>query len=236
MKLVLIRKQFLMALAAGVLSVCVAALAFFVLEPQVSRSAVSAVPDEEFTIKQTIGDAISFNATVNDVVMNGTLDGLTGGNATGTTQAVVSTNSAGGYYMTIRFENQGPAMIGEATGNTGIRDYATTTPQFNIEPNYQITASSAALFTYTATTSNAGDLDDSFRDNGLICNVNGGTGNGRCFMKASTTAFQLVDRGSSAPYGATTSIQFRVVVPNNPTPSIDSDVYTATATLTATTQ
>ncbi|MEM9336684.1 MAG: hypothetical protein AAGA35_02415 [Patescibacteria group bacterium] len=216
------------AFVTAVIVTLVASFAFLVLEPQVSR----AVTSGPFTISQTIDGEISFLVDAANVTMDGSINGLTGGNATGTTFAVVQTNSATGYIMQISFENQGSSMIGNSTSNQGIRDYSNTG-----EPTLNFTASSAALFAYTVNASTTSDLDDSFLDNGVSCNqpAGGFTAN-TCWRGPTTANFQVIDRGISAPTGATTTLQFLVNVPNAPVPALDSDVYTATATLTANNQ
>lgn len=206
----------------------IALLGFWVLEPKVGRSA--SATSGPFTITQTIDSAISFTTEAADVTMVGAINGLTGGNATGTTIATVRTNNSDGYYMTIHFANEAPAMLGNAFGGTGIRDYADAG-----EPDFAFQASTSAQLAYTVTTDTPSDLDQSFADNGSACNAGSNTTANTCWMGPDTTPFQIVDRGSSAVGGSTTTIQFRVHVPNAPSPQVDSDTYTATATLTATT-
>lgn len=170
--------------------------------------------------------------------MSGSLNGLTGGTANGTTYAVVQTNSNTGYNMTIHFAtNTSPlqTMQGAVTGSSSILDH----PSSSSQPHYQfITATSSALFAYTVSASSSSDLDQSFLNNASnSCNVSGGSYTAdRCWMEPATTTFQIINRTTSAPTGATTTINFRVYVPNNPSPGVVADTYVATATLTATNQ
>jgi hypothetical protein len=130
------------------------------------------------------------------------------------------------------FDNGTPqTMMGRVTGSESIRDYPATSSQ----PTYLFsTASTSAVFAYTVTAANTSDLDDSFFNNGSsACN----TGSSRatydeCWMEPATSNFQIIDRDSSAISGATSTIHFRVHVPNNPNPGLLVDTYTATATLT----
>lgn len=210
----------------------VSVIAFtLLLEPTLSRAAASAT--STFTITQQITDEISFLVPAANVTMVGSIQGVTGGAATGTTFAVVRSNSANGYNMTIAFANS-PAMRGSSTLSTAIRNFASSSTM--VEPNFTWTASSSAQFGYTVSASTTSDLDQSFLNNGTICNAGAGYTADRCYMSPSTTAFRIVNRTTSAPSGATTTLTFKVEVPSNPSPSVDQDFYIATATLTATNQ
>lgn len=239
MNSLLVVKSFWFALVAAIIAVLLMMASFFLLEPTVGQ----AVNSQNFTIRQQITDQISFTVEPSNVTMDGNIQGLTGGNATGTTYAVVRTNSAGGYIMSIAFTNNGTpnAMLGETTASESIRDYASTTAPASTEPDLLFWASTSAMFAYTVGSTTDGsspsDLDDSFKDNGSTCNQGAGSFTfNRCWKTPTVAGYQIVNRGSSAPDGATTTIQFKVHVPNTPNPSLDSDWYTATATLTATNQ
>ncbi len=217
------------ALLAGVSSVLIGCFVFVLFEPTVSRSAIPAT--DTFTIRQSINDEISFLTPAAGVTLQGALGGLIGGTATGSTYAIVRSNSAGGYNMTIAFSGA-PAMRGETTGGTGIIDYGTTS-----EPTFGLVASSSAVFAYTVDAEDPSDIDDSFYDDGDECAVGAGFTVLNCWMGPSTTAFRIVNRTAATDStGATTTLHFRVVIPGNPTPTVDEDFYTATATLTATAQ
>lgn len=207
------------------------ATSFFLVEPRVSQ----AVTSGPFTIKQTVTAEISFLVDASNVTMSGSINGITGGTSNGTTTAVVRTNDPDGYTMSIAFANNGTdnAMLGDTTANESIHDYTASSS----EPTYTFhTSSSSAVFAYTASAANTSDLDQSFKDNGAgLCNnsSNDTSGYSTCWMEPSTSGFQIVNRGTDAPTGATTTINFRVHVPNAPSPSLQADTYTATATLTA---
>ena len=201
---------------------------FFVVEPRVGR----AITSGPFTIKQTITDEISFTTHAANVTMVGDLQGITGGTANGTTTVVVKTNNVTGYLMSIAFasNNTLQTMKGDVTGDSGIRDY----PASSGQPTYTFsTASSAAVFAYTVNSDDELDIDPSFVHNGVTCNQAGTYTFDNCWMEPATTTFQIIDRAGSASSGATSTIHFRVHVPNNPNPALEEDVYTATATLTA---
>lgn len=221
------------AFVAALLVLAFGLMSFFMFEPQVSR----ATDSDPFIITQVIDGAVSFKTQPGNVSMNGGagIDGLAGGYATGTTYAVVRANS--GYYLDISFDNEGPSMIGNTTGNTGLRDYSSSTYRM-IEPAFGFTASTAAMFGFTVTASSSASayVDASFKSSGSNCNQPAGTALGSCYMAPDTTDFRIMDSNTAFPDGATTSIRFKIVVPNSPVPSLEADTYTATATLTAAAQ
>lgn len=213
---------------ATFLIVALVAVTFFIAEPKVGQSATSG----PFTIKQTITGEISFTTNASNVTMNGDLNGVTGGTANGTTSAVVTTNNSAGYTMTIAFANNSTdnAMLGESSLSTAIRDY----PASSSEPTYGFyTSSSSSVFGYSVTASSTSDLDQSFKQSGTTCNAGSTVTPGICWMEPTTSSFQIINRTSAATTGATTTISFKVHVPNAPSPAVVTDVYTATATLTA---
>lgn len=223
----------LYALVASIAAITLLLAAFFVLEPGIGH----AVDSNEFYIRQTITDETSFLVQPTNVTMDGSITGVTGGTANGSTTFSVISNNDTGYTVTIAFENNGTAnaMVGDVTASESIRDYDGDAAG---EPSYGFTASTAAQFAYTVTSLTAADTDQSFLDNGTTaCNQGGGSQTAdTCWKSPATTAFGIVDRGSSAVTGATSTIAFRVVVPSGSAPSVTADTYTATATLTLLTQ
>lgn len=230
-----LRNAFLQSLCAALLVVVFLCSFYFMIEPQVGRAG-SAV-GTPFSIRQEIGQEISFLTQAANVTMSGPLNGLTGGNATGTTFAVVRTNSAGGYRMEIAFSDSDSDTIimrrdlgGSASG--AIRNYATSSTM--TEPSYGFsTASTSGVFAYTVTASDTLAVDPSFLNNGAICNAGSGAEIDVCWMKPQTAAFDIINLNEAVPDGSTSSIKFRVYIPNAPSPAIDSGFYTATATLSA---
>lgn len=227
-------RNVLQAMLAAFVSLAILCSAYFVIEPQVSR----AVDSGPFSIRQNIGAEISFLVNAANVTMNGTLNGITGGNATGTTQVVVQTNSPSGYYMELDFEDidsDGVIMRRDLGGtqSAAIRNYATSSGTV-VEPDYDFSfASTASMFAYTVAASNTDDIDQSFLNDGVNCNAGSDTTEDVCWMAPSTTAFRVIDRSTSAPQGATSTLRFRVYIPNSPNPGVETGFYTATATLSA---
>lgn len=219
------------ALVAALLVVVLLATSYFVLEPRIS---IASPVGSTFTVEQTILGEISFLVPPSNVGMVGSLSGITGGTANGSTTFVIRSNNATGYRVSIEFLGNGTpqAMRGINSLSEAIRDY----PSVGGQPTFTFsTASTSAVFGYTVQAHDAGTLDQSFRTDGVsACNESAGSYTAdRCWMEPMTTPFQIIDAVSAATAGATTTLHFRVHVPNNPTPGLVTDTYRATATLTA---
>jgi hypothetical protein len=211
--------------------------AFFLAEPSISHGQAGPGPFD-FTIKQEIIGEASFLVAPNDVTTTGTINGLTGGNASGTTDFSIISNNAAGYIVRISFENNigANAMMGDVSLSDSIVDYVASSS----EPGYGYVDRASAQFAYTVSSDTVGDTDNSFLNDGSACNA-GGTGNGttkatKCWMEPTTTTFDIVTKDSASPSGATSTIEFDITVPSGATPTPIADTYTATATLTLLTQ
>ncbi len=219
------------ALVASAVVLAILAAGYFFLEPQVGRAQDTSGP---FTISQVITGETSFIVDALNTTLQGSINGITGGQGNGSTTVVVQTNSPTGYTMTIAYAtNTTPnAMLGRNTASESIRDYPSTGGQ----PTYLFsTASTAAVFAYTVTANVTADLDDSFLSDGAtVCNTPAGSraSYDLCWMEPTLSNFQLINRTNSAVNGATSTLHFRVHVPNNPSPGLVADTYIATATLT----
>ena len=221
------KKTITLTLALSIISV----MSFFMLEPNIGQ-AISTT----FNVRQSITAEISFLATTTAVTMVGSIAGITGGTATGTAQTVVQTNSNGGYNMTIQFAGNtgGAALLGDNGTNNGIKNFGTTTT-----PVLNFAASTSALFGFTITATSTTDIATTFLNNGTVCGVGGSQNpaNPSCWMNPTTTAaITIINRTSATLPSSTSTLVFKVVVPNNPSPAVASDFYTATATLTAVAQ
>lgn len=216
------------ALVATLLLVSLLGMSYFIIEPSVGRAQDTSGP---FTISQQITGETSFLVDAANTTLSGSLNGITGGTANGSTTVVVQTNSPTGYTMQIAFFDNSTAqtMLGRVTNSQSIRDYPSAAGQ----PTFLFsTASTAAVFAYSVSAALSSDLDGSFLNNGSACNSGTGYTADRCWMEPATTTFQVIDRATEATTGATTTLLFRVHVPNNPNPGLVIDTYTATATLT----
>lgn len=222
------------AFVATVLVGALGALSFFAFEPQVGHGQIT----DDFTVTQQITNEISFNVTAADVTMVGTIAGLTGGYATGTTVVSVNTNNATGYNMTLDFFDNATnhSMTASSTdaGADVINDYTPASagvPDFAWVDN---ASGGAAEFGYTVRASTTGEVDPSFRNNGSACNTGSSETDDRCWLNPTTTPETIIN-SSASNSSSTTTLKFKVAVPNNPSPALPSGFYTATATLTATT-
>jgi hypothetical protein len=219
------------ASVAAVTAVALAVMSFFLFEPRIGLAQPNV---STFTISQDIIGEISFLMPANNVGMVGALSGITGGTANGSSTFVVRSNNSGGYFVTIAFYNNGSAqaMQGIVSNSDAIRDYPSDAGQ----PTFLFsTASTSAVFGYTIETDNAANLATSFKDDGVGCNESSGTYTAdRCWMEPTTSTFEILNTTGASPLGATSTLHFRVYVPNTPTPALVTDTYRATATLTAT--
>ena len=205
---------------------------FFAFEP-----VVVAADTDVFTVRQQITAELSFATSANNITMDSTIAGLTGGNANGTTTVAVRTNSSTGYTMTIQFASS--SAMEEEAGPAYIPNYAPVvggTPDYN----FATMGTGQAGFAYSiyAVTS-ASDAATKFRNNGSACNISTGSTLGKCWYNATdaTTPVQIINRSSETPItGATTTVAFQVGVGTNPSPILPSGFYTATTTLTAVVQ
>ena len=220
------------ALIASFTAVTMLVVSFLAVEPTISHG--QDATSNQFTIRQTITDENSFKV-VADVVMAGDINGVTGGNATGTTQFVVVTNNAAGYTVEIDFDYTGgnvESMVGDESDGEEIRDYD---GEVGGEPSFAFTASTAAQFGYTVTSSTTNDVDQSFLSNAGLCNVSAGGGGTEeadaCWKAPQNSGFQIIDTSDAAANGATSTLKFKVHVPNSAVPVPLAETYTATATL-----
>lgn len=220
------------AVLIAVLILTVIFAGFMTAEPRISHGQSDT---ETFRVRQTITDETSFSVAPPNVVMNGSISGITGGNATGSSRFVVKSNNSTGYYVEIAyFNNAGAqAMYGDKDFGEQIRDYGGDVVG---EPSYNWTASTAAQFAYTVNSSTTGDTDASFRNNGTACNAGATQTFGKCWKRPATTAFRIISRSTSATVGATSTLYFKVNVPSGAVPIPTAQTYTATATLSVFTQ
>ena len=138
------------AFLSAILSIALLITSFFVLEPTIGRTQINS----DFTVSQSITAEISFLVTAANVNMVGSIAGLTGGYATGTTMTVVNTNNSTGYNMTLGFSSTTAMKLNN--GSSTINNYTPATPgtpDFIWQDN---TTGQSAEFGYTFRASTTG--------------------------------------------------------------------------------
>lgn len=219
-------KKIIKTLETSTIALLMLVLMFLVIEPAIGNAV-----DSQMTETLTITSEISFLTPASNVTLLPAIAGITGGTANGQTQVRVLTNNATGYNMTI-VASSSVGMIGNTQGGN-IPVYVSAV---NGLPDFNFTVpANRARFGYTVEASTTADLVTAFKDNGSVC---GGIGSAdavnSCWLGATTTPVQIINRASATPdSGATSTIKFRVVVNSNPSPAIPQDTYVATTTLTA---
>jgi hypothetical protein len=202
---------------------------FFAFEP-----AVTFGQTDVFTVRAEITGELAFVTLANDIVLAPSIAGLTGGFANGTTTVAVNTNNPAGYSMSIAFATI-TAMQAEV-GTSTIPNYVPV----GANGDYDFTmAAGDAGFGYTVfSNTNTADTNSIFLNNGSNTCDSGTTGTlGKCWYNIADAsgATNIINRTSPTPgTGATTTLAFQVGVGANPDPALPTGFYTATTTLTIT--
>ncbi len=219
------------ASVATVVTVAVLAATYFMFEPVVAYGI-----GDTFTVEQQITSEIAFKTAPNDVTMTPSIQGITGGNAFGTSTVAINTNNPTGYNMTIAFATT-TALQGENIGSN-IDNYIPAGGAGDPDYNFAVGANDAEFgYTVNSVTTPL-DIADMFQDDGVSDCDAGETGTtaGKCWYNVAnaTDAVTIIDRPTATPgTGATSTIVFQVGVSANPSPAVQTGFYTATATLTA---
>lgn len=157
-----------------------------------------------------------------NVLMNPSLGGITGGTSTGSTTVTVTTDSPSGYQLTIE-SSQSPAM---QKGADTIGDYS----PIGADPDFDfMVGATDSHFGYSP---EGADVVQRFLDDGGACNA-GVLGSAlSCWDGLSTTAETIASASSANhPDGATTTVRFMVGIGSQVVQP--PGTYTATTTLTA---
>lgn len=222
-------KKILESIELGIATATIMSMLFLMAEPALIRGASV---EDQHTITQTINAEVSFVTAANDVTMNNTIGGVTGGFSYGTATVAVSTNDPLGFTMTIKASTT-PAMKGNNIGDT-ISDY---TPASAGVPDFAfVNPGSGAVFGYSVSASTTANLAQKFKDDTAACNTGSAdtSGSASCWYGLSTTATTtVVTAATTSPSGATSSVYYKVYVAANANKA--AGTYTATTTLTATT-
>jgi hypothetical protein len=208
----------------------IVAVLFLLAEPVISLGATTAT--SQFTISQTVTSEVSFSTPASNVILSPSLGGITGGTSNGGTQVIVMTNDHLGYSMTLTASSS-LGMIGNASSTNYIPAYATSS-SFAADFNFNV-PTNKAYFGYTVEATTTSDLAQLFKNSGSVCGTGSTDTVDACWVGATSTPLQIVNRNFQTPAsGATTTLKFRVKIMPNPSPVIPDDVYVATTTLTAT--
>ncbi len=194
-------------------------------------SVVNGQTTRDFTVRQEITGELAVTQP-NDVIMDNTIQGISGGTSFGTTSVNVTTNNPAGYTMTIEFADS--VAMQQETGTSSIPNYDTG----DTNGDYTMTVGAGeAAFAYTAS-GVAADMDPTFLSDGASdCSTGSVSQAGTCWYNtgsgAATNPETLVNRSSATPgEGATTTLNFQVQVSSGA--SVETGFYTATSTLTVT--
>lgn len=204
---------------------------FFLFE---SDDLFAATVQDQITVSQAVTAEISITSPAN-VTMSPSLGGITGGNSDGYAQWTITTSSFGGFTATLTASGT-PSQNYVMLGNTGADYIDNYTPATYNVPDYAWAVTNAAEFGFTATTTTTTDVGQLFKTTAPgagPCNVGSNVAADTCWINASTTAKQVMNRSTSAASGTALGIHFKVTLNNH---NVVEDTYVATTTITATTQ
>lgn len=157
-----------------------------------------------------------------DVSLSPSIGGITGGTSDGNASVTATTDSAGGYELSI-VASSSPALVHDE-GGASIADYAP-----GVVPSYTFSyAAHEAVFAYSP---EGVDIATRFKNSGSTCGSGSSDDVDKCWDGLSTSETIIASRTSSNhPSGTATTIKFKVGIGTgvNQTPG----TYTATTTLT----
>ena len=212
---------------SSVLIIYLAAFGLYgAFEPQIIDAAAVA---DQVTVTATVTGEITITSP-SDVTMSPSIPGLTGGTATGTATWTVVTNNSTGYNVTHIASST--AMNGDTQGGS-FTAYSEATPG---TPDYTWSVAAAdAEFGYTVNSyDDSASVATLFNDNGSTCNTGSNVTYDKCYIHASTTAETIYNRSSETTSGGTTfTIDYKAE--SGASAFTVADTYTATTTVTATT-
>jgi hypothetical protein len=193
-------------------------------EPQI----ISAVQDQ-VVITLTVTSEITITSPSN-ITMSPTIPGLTGGAATGTATWTVITNDSSGYSVT--HVASSTTMDGDTQGDS----FVAYTPVGATTTDYTwSTAAGDAEFGYSTISYDDGtSIDTMFKDTGAICGAGSNTTYNRCWKPVTTSAETIYNRSTETTSSGTTfTIDYQAE--SGSSAFTVEDTYTATTTVTATT-
>jgi hypothetical protein len=167
------------------------------------------------------GSDISITA-VADVLMDTSVAGITGGTSNGSTTVTVTTDSTGGYQLTIQASTS-PALV---SGSNYFADYT----QAGANPDF--TFSIATTDSEFGFTPEGTDVVAFFLDDGSTCNTGALNTADACWSPLSTSATIIsTGTGNNSPLGTATVLKFRAA--SGSSHFQVEGTYVATTTVTA---
>jgi len=186
--------------------------------------------EDQIVIHQVVSGEVAITSPP-DITMLPELYGQTGGDSYGYAVWTITSNNTTGFTASLTASTSpnptSDVMKGDRNGDY-IHNY--TPVVYNTPEAWSVPAADAE-FGYTATTTTIGDLVAAFHDSSGTCGSGGTQGN--CFINASSTSRQLINRGTSAPSGTQLGMTFKVTIGASHSPAVLADTYTATTTITA---
>ena len=181
-----------------------------------------------FNIKQTINNEIALSIG-SSLTLSPSIPGVTGGVSSGELPFNIKTNNPLGYQVDLKFSEAVPFRH-LFSPSFYILNYV---PQVVGVPDYNlVTPTKSHGFAYSVYSDNATQL---FRHSGSTCGVGSDNTLGKCWFNrvdASVPTTIIERSGATGAEGATSSLQFRVVVDQNATPMLLEGEYQATVTVT----
>jgi len=168
------------------------------LEPLV----VEAVTDD-IIVTQYVDSDIAISSP-DDVIMTGTIYGMTGGTGNGSAYWTITTSNAAGFNMSLKADTS-PAM---KSGSYSFGDYVTgAVPDYS----WAITSTDVSEFGYTVEAETTEDLDTKFKDNGAdTCGTGSADTEDKCWLGFTTSSVLAVNRTSvTSESGEDETVKFR---------------------------
>ena len=181
-----------------------------------------------FVIKQSIYNEIALSIG-SSLTLSPSIPGVTGGVSSGELPFNIKTNNPLGYQVDLKFFEAVPFRH-LFSPSFYILNYV---PQVVGVPDYNaITPSKSHGFAYSVFSPDATQL---FRHSGSTCNTGSSNTLGKCWFNKvdASVPTTIVERNSATgAEGATSTLQFRVLVDQNPMPMLPNGEYQATVTVT----
>ncbi len=210
----------------------VASGSFMFLE---SSDIFAASAQDQIQVLLTVGSDITISAP-SDCALAPAMSGIADGTADCYAEWTITTGASSGFTAALTATTTSAVrdawiLKGNQYGD-GFENYNWDSPGYSTTTEYTWSVSGGAEFGYKASSTAVADLATMFKDAGSACGTGSGMTDNVCWIAASTTSRQLMNRTSSAASGTKLYIHFRAGKASH---VILQDTYTATTTITATT-